>query len=141
MVVYLWQRHKGNAMDRKRERRKNRRFKARRKTFAFLRSALSNNIIAARLVDISDRGLRVEHMAGEFSPYTQVELDIVLPAGEACMQQLPGITIYDCEIGLDVRNKDPGRICGIGFRDLTVSQQSYVQSLVGYFMEDDEAPA
>ena len=117
------------------ERRKKTRFKARGNTFAFLRSSLSSDIIAARLVDMSDNGLRVEHMGGEFSPYTEVELDIVLPAGEACMQQLPGITIYDHKIKLKKEKHTHTRYCGIGFRRLTASQKSYVQSILGYFVK------
>jgi len=118
------------------DRRKHERIKLTNDTFAYLRPSQSESIVAAKLLDISDKGLGVEHVGDEISPHTEVELDIVLPAGEDLLQELYGITIYDRMIKGLGEDIDPTRHCGIGFQNLTVSQKSYVRSLLRYFRQN-----
>jgi hypothetical protein len=118
------------------ERRKHERIKLTSDTFAYLRRSQSESIMAVKLLDISDKGLGVEHVGDEVCPHTEVELDIVLPAGEDCLQELYGITIYDRMMQGSDEDIDPKRHCGIGFQNLTVSQKAYVRSLLRYFRQN-----
>jgi hypothetical protein len=65
-------------------------------------------------------------------------LDIVLPGGEALLTELSGVTIWDAEIDSEVRGHYPTRQCGIEFRNLTDAQESYVQSLIRHYTQNDE---
>jgi hypothetical protein len=120
------------------ERRKRKRLKLVCDAVAFVRTLRPDCLMVARITDISRNGLTVMHFGEELPLHAPLELDIVLPGGEALLTGLPGVTIWDAEIDSEARGHYPTRQCGIEFRSLTDAQKSYVQSLIRHYTRDDE---
>jgi hypothetical protein len=128
------------------ERRKGKRLKLVCDAIAFVRISRPDCVMVARIVEISHHGLTIRHFGEELPPHTLLELDIVLPGGEAFLSELPGMTIWDAEIDSETRGHYPARQCGIEFQNLTDAQKSYVRSLIRHYTrnrrnEDKPAPS
>ena len=90
-----------------------------------------------RLKDKTD--LAISHTGSWLPPSTLLELDIVLPGGEAYLRHLPGTTVSDFEMnGTTIRDITVRR-CGIQFENLTDSEKSCVNSLIQHHTEETEA--
>jgi hypothetical protein len=120
------------------ERRKRKRLKLVCDAVAFVRISRPDCLMVARIIDISHHGLTIRHFGDELPPHTLLELDIVLPGGEAFLAELPGVTIWDAEIQSEARGHYPTRQCGIEFRNLTDAQKSYVQSLIRHYTRNNQ---
>ena len=120
------------------ERRKRKRLKLVCDGVAFVRTLRPDCVKVARIIDISRNGLTVTHFGEELPLHAPLELDIVLPGGEALLTELPGVTIWDAEIDSEARGHYPTRQCGIEFRNLTDAQKSYVQSLIRHYTRPAE---
>ena len=120
------------------ERRKRKRLKLVCDAVAFVRISRPDCLMVARIMDISHHGLTISHFGDELPPHTLLELDIVLPGGEAFLAELPGVTIWDAEIESEARGHYPTRQCGIEFRNLTDIQKSYVQSLIRHYTRNNQ---
>lgn len=120
------------------ERRKRKRLKLVCDGAAFVRTLRPDCLMVGRIIDISRNGLTVRHFGDKLPLHAPLELDIVLPGGEALLTELPGVTIWDAEIDSEARGHYPTRQCGIEFRNLTDAQKSYVQSLIRHYTRNDE---
>ena len=91
--------------------------------------------MVATIVDVSSSGLSVMHFSEEIRPDTALNLDIVLPGGEALLPELNGRVIWDSPVNGKRVNLFPQRRCGIEFRELTQIQKNYIKSLIHYYTE------
>lgn len=119
------------------ERRKHKRFELICDAVSFIRSSRPNHITVATIVDISPAGLSVLHFSEQLPPSTSLDLDIVLPGGEALLPELTGRIQWDAVVNGPRIRLFPQRQCGIVFCDLTEVQQSYVRSLIRYYTGTD----
>ena len=121
------------------EQRKNKRFKPLCNAIAFVRSLFPECIVAARILDISSNGLAISHAGCWLPPSTLLDLDIVLPGGEAYLRHLPGTTVSDFEMNGKTIRDITLRRCGIQFQNLTDSEKSRVNSVIQHHTEETEA--
>jgi hypothetical protein len=118
-----------------------RRIRKRRKlvcdAVAFVRTSHPGTIMVAKVIDISPDGLSLSHFGNELPEHTSLEMDIVLPGGDAFLPELPGEITWDSESNGEPRALYPNRRCGIRFRNLTVAERSYVGSLIRHYTENN----
>jgi hypothetical protein len=119
------------------ERRTRRRLKLACDAVAFVRTSHPDTIMVAKVIDISPDGLSLSHFGNELPEHTSLEMDIVLPGGDAFLPDLRGEITWDSESNGEPKALYPKRRCGIRFGNLTDAEKSYVRSLIRHYTENN----
>lgn len=118
-------------------RREHRRLKLVCDAVAFVRTSHPDSIMVAKVIDIGPDGLSLAHFGNELPEHTSLELDIVLPGGDAFLPELPGEITWDSQSDGEPKALYPKRRCGIRFVGLTDAEKSYVRSLIRNYTENN----
>ena len=110
------------------ERRKHKRFKAQRDTFAVFRAS---DPILGKIIDISEGGLSILYIEGDREPNTLIEFDLFRLSDGMRVNAIAAVARSDQEVnGKDSDKPETARRRGIEFINLRDGQKEAVRELI-----------